>query len=227
MRRSIVLSAVLAVAAAVLAPTSAQAATRCALHVPTKVVVDAPDDESLMWLTSGCSTADVALWDFEHSRGWDAYELHFVPSDFAEGHIAKTVAWHPTDPMGRWNLIPLGAETADGTPLDQNSAVTTVKYGSRLITTVTRSGSKLTWGVTATQWSGRAQKDVPRPKTSVGLFHQAPGSKTWTYVKSVTTSSSGAATVTLAAPKAGSYRLKAAETPTVWASYSKTVQGRR
>ena len=45
-------------------------------------------------------------------------------------------------------------------------------------------------------------------------------------MKSVTTSSTGRAPVTLGSPKAGNYRLMVAETPTVWASYSTAVRGR-
>lgn len=225
--RSVVLPAVLAVAAAVLAPTSAQAATKCALIAPTKVVVDAPGETTQMRLTSGCSTADYLAWDFDHVGGDVGYSIEFSSEDFAAGITGAELEWDPVDPMGRWNLIPRGATTPGGPGPEQNSAVTQVKYGSKLTTKVTRAGSKLSWAVTATQWSGRAQKNVARPKANVGLFHQAPGSKTWTYVRSVTTSRTGTATVSLAAPKAGSYRLKVAETPTVWAAYSKTVQGRR
>ncbi|MGY2128113.1 hypothetical protein [Blastococcus sp. SYSU DS0617] len=81
--------------------------------------------------------------------------------------------------------------------------------------------------MTATQWSSRTHAFAPRAKARVGLFHQAPGSTAWKFVKAVTTSSTGKATVTLPSPKAGNYRLKVAETPTVWAAYSRTVTGRR
>ena len=230
--RSVVLPAVLAVAAAVLAPTSAQAATvQCGAIIPTKIVADGPVIGLDVTLTTGCARPEPA----QHAK-WDLIQRStgaYTPVEFDSAEIAEsrywTVEWEDDNPVGRWTLTPqeLGAVSADGQELSQNTAVTTIKYGSRLDTKVTRTGSKLSWAVTATQWSGRAQKDVARPKASVGLFHQAPGSTTWTYVKSVTTTSTGKATVSLAAPKAGSYRLKVAETPTVWAAYSKTVQGRR
>lgn len=227
--RSVVLPAVLAVAAAVLAPTPAQAATKCSLVMPTKVVVDARTVETPIALSTGCFTpdqADHAYWDLEHG-GTVYYSLDFESEDLAQGPGADwTIPWEDSDPMGRWIARGYEAPAAGGF-LDQNTTVTTVKYGSKLTTKVTRAGSKLSWGVTATQWSGRAHRNVARVKASVGLFHKAPGSTTWTYVTSVTTSSTGKATVSLAAPKAGSYRLKVAETPTVWAAYSSTVQGRR
>lgn len=228
--RSVVLPAVLAVAAAVLAPTSAQAAQMCNLLMPTKVVVDARTVETPVALTTGCFTpdrADHAYWDLEHG-GTVLYSLDFESEDLDEGPSAAwTIPWEDVDPMGRWTTRGYEAPTVGGGFLTQNTAVTMVKYASKLTTKVTRTGGKLSWAVTATQWSGRKHTNVPRPKASVGLFHQKPGSTTWTYVTSVTTSSTGKATVSLAVPKAGSYRLKVAETPSVWASYSPIVQGRR
>lgn len=226
--RSAVLPAVLAVAAAVLAPTAAQAApAQCGLQMPTKVVIAAPQTEVEVRLTNACfdEGAVSAKWDMT-VRGGVIGQVQYGESVFLNDPPLG-MTWDDTDPMGRWTLLPRGAKAFDGADLTQNTGVTHVKYGSTLAAKVTRSGSKLSWAVTATQWSGRAHKNVARPHASVGLFHQAPGSKTWTYVKSVTTSSAGKATVTLAAPKAGTYRLKTAETSTVWASYSKAVQGRR
>lgn len=230
--RSVVLPALLAVAAAVLAPTSAQAApVQCGAKIPAKIVADGPEMQLDVDLTSGCAKPDPVIqakWDLVQDRSGAS-----TPVTFSSAEIAKsrywTITWADENPVGRWTLIPQerGAVTAGGVELTQNTAVTQIKYGAKLTTKVTRSGSKLSWAVTATQWSGRKQTNVPRAKTSVGLFHQAPGSKTWTYVTSVTTSSTGKATVALAAPKAGSYRLKVAETPTVWAAYSKPVAGRR
>lgn len=227
--RSVVLPAVLAVAAAVLAPTSAQANTTCSLLMPTKVVVDARTVDSDVRLTPGCFTgeADHAWWDLDHAGGV-GYTVDFESEDLLEGPGSYWyIPWEDSDPMGRWVLTPAGTNPEGQPQVPQNTAVTMVKYKANLATKVTRTGGTLSWAVTATQWSGKAHANVARARASVGLFHQAPGSTTWTYVKSVTTSSTGKATVSLAAPKAGSYRLKVAETPTVWAAYSTTVQGRR
>jgi hypothetical protein len=149
----------------------------------------------------------------------------FPAADIAEG-LDWTWTWPDEAPMGRWVSDPTGAAQADGDPLTQNTAVTLVKYASKLATTVTRSGSGLSWAATATQWSGRSHTNVARPKVNVGLFHQTSASAPWTYVKSATTTSTGKATVTMGAPKTGNYRLMVAETPTVWTSYSTAVKGR-
>lgn len=226
--RSLVVPAVLAIGAAVVAPASAQAApAQCGLIVPSKVVIDAAEVETDMRLTSGCYANDAAFanWEYRH-RGSGMN----VPNDFTTDQLAESSEWiwtWPDDaPMGRWQLKATGAQRADETPLGQNDAYTTVKYGSKLATSVSRTRTELTWVATATQWSGRSHKNVVRAGVRVGVFHQPTGSSAWTFVKSVTTSRTGKATVSVVAPKAGNYRLVVAETPSVWAAYSRTVKGR-
>jgi hypothetical protein len=224
--RSVVLPAVVAAAAVVVTPAPAGAAVQCGLIVPTKVVINAETVEMPMTLTSGCyaNAADHAYWDYDHSSGaW--FAVDFEPEDL-DGTTDWALPWYDDDPMGRWALNPTEAKTGDGTDLTQNSAVTQVKYASKIATTVTRTSTKLTWAATATQWSGRAHKNVARPGVTLGLFHQTSSTAAWTYVKSATTSSTGKATISLSYPKSGNYRLKVAETATVWAAYSSTTKGR-
>ena len=225
--RSLVLPAVLAFGAAVVVPTPAQAAVQCGLVVPSKVVINAVEVDTDMTLTSACYTnqADHANWDYVHSSSGS-----YVDNDFTAADLAESSEWiwtWPDDaPMGRWVSEPRGAAQADSDPLTQNTAITYVKYGSKLTAAVTRTSSKITWAATATQWSGRSHKNVARPGVTVGLFHQTKTGAAWTYVKSATTSSTGKATVSLTSPKSGNYRLVIAETPTVWAAYSTTIKGR-
>ncbi len=225
--RSLVLPAVLAFGAAVVVPAPAQAAVQCGVIMPTKVVINAPRVKTDMTLTSGCYTneADHANWDVWHPGSGFGYTNNFSSEDLALGPD-WIWPWDDHEPMGRWVLDPTGAAQADGDPLTQNESVILVKYASRLSAPLTRTSTKLTWAATATQWSGRSHKYVARPGVTVGLFHQTSSSAAWTYVKSVTTSSTGKATVSLSSPKSGNYRLVVAETPTVWAAYSTTVKGR-
>ena len=225
--RSLVLPAVLAFGAAVALPTPAQAAVQCGLFVPTKVVINAEIVESDMSLTDGCynNQADHANWDYRHSGSGFYVDNDFAAADLAESQY-WTWKWPDDAPMGRWVSEPRGAEQVDGDPLTQNTAITYVKYGSKLTAALTRTSSELTWAATATQWSGRSHKNVARPGVTVGLFHQTSSTAAWTFVKAVTTSSTGKATVSLSSPKSGNYRLVIAETPTVWAAYSTTVTGR-
>ncbi|MGY2128112.1 hypothetical protein [Blastococcus sp. SYSU DS0617] len=141
---SVVLPAVLAIAAAVLAPTSAQAApAQCGLQLPTKVVIDAPRVDADMRLTNGCwsNGATSATWDMV-VRGVVAGPIEFDQDDFDEDPDLYAW-WDDTDPMGKWTLTPRGAVATGNAPLSQNTAVTLVKYGSRLATKVTRSGSSV------------------------------------------------------------------------------------
>ena len=226
--RSLVLPAVLAVGAAVIAPAPAQAAVQCGLIVPTKVVINAAVVESDITLTSGCFTndADHAYWDFVHMGSGIGFPMQFDAEALADDNPYFYMDWYDDDPMGKWDVMADEAATAGGDPLTQNDAVIQVKYGSKLTAAVTRTSTKLTWAATATQWSGRSHKNVGRPSVTVGLFHQTKTGAAWTYVKSVKTSSTGKATVSVTSPKSGNYRLVIAETPTVWAAYSTTIKGR-
>lgn len=229
-RRPLVLSLALACAAALAAPLPAAAGTeRCTLVLPTKVVVDAPIVQSSLRLGEDCAAgdADSAGWQLRHGRG-ALLDLDFTAYDLDRGVTAGTLEWWDDDPMGRYTARPTGARTSGDAALAQNSPATLVKYASRLLTRTSRSSrGSLTWSVTAQQWSGRAHRYVGRPKVRVGLFHRAPGSATWRYVRAGTTTSTGRVTIGLAAPKAGHYRLVVAETPTIWASSSTPVAGRR
>lgn len=224
----VLLPVALAAAGVLVAPSSVAASTeQCTLVVPSKVVVKAAVTQSTVAFGANCAAhgTDVAGWDLVHGAGY-VDTVVFVAEEFAAG--SAPTQWFDDDPMGRYVLEGAGAYLADGTTtVTQNSPTTTLKYHSRFTGTTKRSSTgALTWSVTAQQWSGRSSAYVGRPKVNVGLFHQAPGSTTWKYVKSATTTSTGKATVSLSAPKSGNYRLKVAETPTVWASYTSAVRGR-
>jgi hypothetical protein len=226
--RSVVLPVAVAVAAAIAVPATANAAAvQCGVIMPTKVVINAKTVDTDMTLTSGCFTnhADHANWTYTNTRAGFGAPLTWTAEELAQGSDWYTT-WDDWQPMGTYYLVPDECKTAGGVDLTQNSAVTKVKYGSKLATKVTRSGTKLTWIATATQWSGQLHKNIARRAVTVGLFHKAPGSTTWKYVKAAKTSSTGKVTVSLATPKTGSYRLAVAETPTVWAAYSSAVRGR-
>jgi hypothetical protein len=228
-RRSAVLSAVLAVAAASVPAGPASARAQCGLVMPAAVVVDAPTVQTDVTLTSGCyaNEADHAFWDLIHpGSGGFRRPVDFESAEIAEGPHGHQ-QWSDIEPMGNWYLEPFGAETADGSDLTQNAAITRVKYASRLSTTVTRSTTgALSWSVRATQWSGRAHAYVGRSRVTVGLFRRPPGTTTWKYVTSVTTSRTGRSTVAVERPGEGSYRLVVGETPSVWPSYSRAIRGR-
>jgi len=226
--RSVVLPSAVALAAVVAVPSSASAAVQCGLILPTKVVVNSPVERRVDYLTRGCwdNQADHANWRYDHASG-TSFDINFSSEDLT-GSTGRDFGfeWHDDDPMGRYALTPTGAAQADGNPLTQNSTVTYVKYHSELATTVTRTGTGISWLATATQWSGRSHAYVARPRVRVGLFHQASSTAPWKYAKATYTSSTGRARLSMATTKAGNYRLVIAETPTVWASYSRTIKGR-
>ncbi len=202
---------------------------QCGLIPPTKVVVDSRVEPRPLVLTSGCwnNQADHANWRYSHASG-TSFDVDFSAEDLAGGNGRDFgVEWHDDDPMGRYALTPTGAGQADGDPLTQNSAVTYVKYGSKLVSTVTRTGSGLSWTARPYRWSSRSHAYVVTHGTLVALFHQTSSTAPWTYVKSAYAGhSDGVVRLGLVTAKAGNYRLVLGETPTEWAAYSRTVKGR-
>ena len=227
--RSIVIPAAVALAAALGLPAPAQAAVQCGLILPTKVVIDAETVVNDMTLTSGCfsNQADHAQWDLTHTSSGTTGPINFEAADLADGDPNYVITFSDEDLKGRYALTPNGAQQADADPLTQNSSVTYVKYHSKLETTVTRTGTGLSWKATPYQWSGASHTNVKRRGVLVGLFHQTSSTAPWKYVKgSYANNASGAVYLSVGTTKAGGYRLVVAETPTVWASYSRTVKGR-
>jgi hypothetical protein len=227
-RTKLAVSAAAALVAGVVLPGSAVSASvpGCHLNGPTKVVVDSPSEEvtwgfgpDCMEVTNGGGAA--ATWDlFDPSDALvKAIGLEIPdPLAYEDSHTFADTA-----PKGRYLVRPTGISPSW---LTQNYRGVDVKYGSTLTAAVTRTSTALTWAATATQWSGRSHEYVPRADVRVGLFHQITSRSAWTFVKSVRTSSTGKATVSLSAPESGNYRLVVGETPTVWAAYSTTVKGR-
>jgi hypothetical protein len=217
------------VTGALAVPDPALAApARCALLMPTKIVVNSATEQASVRLASSCTAAQVerAVWSLRQPGGGLAMPIAFEPADLAAGRTAGSVEFYDDDRKGAWTARPHEVTGPASADLVQNTPVTLLKYGSRIAASVDRSRNGLTWTVKATQWSGAAHAWVKRPKVRVGLFHRASGSSGWRYVTSVRTSSAGTARVSLRSLKAGSYRLVIAETPTVWAAYSRTVRGK-
>jgi hypothetical protein len=226
--RSLALSATAALAAAVaLSGSSASASLPgCHLNGPTKVVVDSAT-EKVTWgfgpdcmdVTNGGGAA--ATWALTDPAGNLVRSIGLEIPD----PLAYQDSWTFGDTVskGRYTTTPTGI---DPSWLTQNAPGLTVKYGSKLVTTVTRSGTGLSWTATPYQWSGASHTWVKR-RVLVGLFHQTSSTAPWKYVKgSYTYTASATAHLSVGTTSAGNYRLVVAETPTVWASYSSTVKGR-
>jgi hypothetical protein len=204
--RSFVLPAVVA-AAVTVAIVPAQAAGPCSLVMPTKLVVNEDIETIHVRLADNCTTSGwaTANWDVAHS----VIDEGVFYADFADGIDEQDLdVWGYA---GRYTAYGVEAVDGDGAALDQNEPVMVAKYASKIAATVTRTSTKLTWAATATQWSGNQGKNVVRAGVNIGLFHQASSTSAW---------------ISLTSPKSGNYRLKVAETPTVWAAYSSTIKGR-
>ena len=225
--RSIVLPAALAVAATVAVPVTASAAVPgCHLSGPTKVVVDSTSEKVTWGFGPDCMDVTdgggaTATWALADPSGDPVTTIGLeipTPTDHEYSHTFADTAQ-----MGRYTTTATGISPSW---LTQNEPGIEVKYHARITAPVTRTSTRLTWVATATQWSGRSHAYVPRAGVRVGVFHQPTSASAWTFQKSVHTSSTGTATVSVTSPKPGNYRLVVGETPTVWPAYSTTVKGR-
>jgi hypothetical protein len=218
--RSVLIAAGAVAAAVVPGGQSASALGTCSVVGPTTAVLDRELVHVPYRLAGDCAVAGAvyASWDVVH------------PSDGVTGGLtfdgAMTATWDLYDWMGpaRYTVRPWSALDVDSVPLTQNSAHTTVKLGSRLTATVSRSDGRLTFGAYARVYSPTVGDWYRRAGVNVSVVHLPPGSSTWTWVKAAATSSTGRVTLSVV-PKAGQYRLMVKETGTVWASYSSTVRG--
>jgi hypothetical protein len=226
--RTFAAAATAALAAAVALPGSAVSAAvpGCHLNGPTKVVVDSATEKVTWGFGPDCmevtdQAGAAATWDLEDPSGNLVKTIGLEiphPLAYEDSHTFADTA-----PKGRYTATPTGI---DPSWLTQNAPVLVVKYGSKLATTVTRSGTGLSWTATPYQWSGASHTWVKR-RVLVALFHQTSSTAPWKYVKgSYTYTASATAHLSVGTTTAGNYRLVVAETPTVWASYSTSVKGR-
>jgi hypothetical protein len=199
----------------------AAAAGPCSIVAPTKVVMDQAFTEVPLRLSSNCASSDTeyASWDIVHpSQG---------PTGIAifDGNTTDTWDLYDWDGPARYSVRPSSAWDSNSDDVTQNTAYITVKLGSRLTATTTRSNGLLTFSAYARTYSPNLSDWYKRAGAKVSIMYLAPGSSTWTWVKAGTTSSSGRVTLSVK-PKYGQYRLLIKETDTVWASYSSIVRGK-
>ena len=208
------------VAAVLPAGGTASAAGTCSVLGPTKVVLDRPEIAVPYRLAGDCTVAGAvyASWDVVHPSDGPVGGLTF------DGGASAT--WELSHWMGPapYAVRPWSALDVDSVLVVQNSAVTTVKLGSRLTATTTRADGRLTFAASALVWSPTTTSWVRRAGVNVSVMHRAPGSDTWTWVKAAASGATGRVTLSVA-PKSGSYRLMVKETGTVWASHSPAVTG--
>jgi hypothetical protein len=219
--RSVIAVVTVAAAAVVMPASGASAAGSCSVVAPTKVVMDAPYEEVVLRLSSNCASAGLnwAAWDIVHPG------TGYAGSAFFENDTVDYWDLYDWEGPARYSVRPSGAYDTSYDTLPQNTAYITVKLGSRLTATTTRSSGVLTFSAYARTYSPSLSDWYKRAGAKVSLMYLAPGSSTWTWVKAATTGSTGRVTLSVA-PKYGQYRLMIKETDRVWASYSSIVRGK-
>lgn len=219
--RSVVAATVAALGVLVVPTSGAAAAGPCSVVAPAKVALDQPYKEVVLRLGSNCSASgrEYASWDILHptqgGTGIAIFDTNTV--DYWD--------LYDWDGPARYVLRPSSSWDSNSVDLVQNTAYITVKLGSRLSATTSRTSGRLTFSAYARTYSPNMNGWYKRAGAKVSVMYLAPGSSTWTWVKAGTTSSSGRATLSVV-PKYGQYRLVIKETDRVWASYSTAVRGK-
>jgi hypothetical protein len=217
------LSALAAAAALSIGLTAApgQAATAASTDCPAKVNLRSISVTSWSYLfsttVSQTCNADWASWDVADAQSaWQRTVFFDRPS-----WASESIYIYDSDGMGKWTLHPSDAYDAAGNPVPQATQYFYVKYGSRASLGGYRSGNYAYLRVHATRYSPNANYGsggwTAFGGRSVTFQYRFPGSSTWHYAISSTTSSIGyTAYKKVYAGKGRNWRAIVTGTSTTW-----------
>lgn len=201
------------------APAPAQAAGTCTISVPSTVSVTKPYRTITATYSSGCRKyADEAWWDVVHPRQG--------PVDFFdfEGTSKQTIDWYDWNPRGTYTVRAAGAWDDDFTKMTQNSPKMTVKLGSKLGISTSRSGSYVTVRGTATRYTPTWERFRSWSGASVSLYSKSCSSCSWKRVTTTKTNSTGKVTVKTKASSARYWKITTASSSNTWGKTSATLR---
>ncbi len=118
-------------------------------------------------------------------------------------------------PVGQYVWRPQNAEDPAGNPLTQNTPVATAKLAAGAWISSKRVGDVVTLNGTSLLYSVTTDKYFKRSAGGVFQFRER-GTTTWKNLKSVTTNSSGVATMSYRYSKVRDYRFALYSTPISW-----------
>ena len=219
MLKRIAAAAVLSLLPLTATAAPAQAAYSCSITVPSKVSITTPYRTITAKFSTGClNHAESAWWDVIHpTRGFEDM-FHY------DGRSTDTLDWYDWSPTGTYTVRPEGAWDHRWNDMNQNSARMTVKRGSRMSASSTRSGRYVTVRGTATRYSPSAERHRAWAGKKVVLRQKSCSSCSWKDVKSATTDRYGRVTLKAYAGTKRSWRLATADNTTTWGRTSATLR---
>lgn len=200
-------------------PAPAQAAGTCNISVPSKVSITKPYRTITATYSSGCrKNADWAWWDVVHpSQG---------PTDIFdfEGRSKQSIDWYDWNPRGRYTVRAQGAWDDDFRKMKQNSPKMTVRLGSKLGISTSRSGSYVTVRGTATRYTPSAERFRPWSGARVSLYSKSCSSCSWKRVKATKTNSTGKVSVRTKASTKRYWKIATSDSSNTWGKTSATLR---
>lgn len=192
----------------------------CTVSVPSKVSITSPYRTVGARFSAGCLRyAEYASWDVVHpTQG----PVNFASYE-AGGAAVDAMPVYDWEPLGRLSVNPSMAFDHSWEDMRQNTTSMTVKLGSGLSASSSRSGSLVTVKGNATRYSPTAGRFRVWSGAKVALRKKSCSSCAWTYVKSGTTTSTGA--VSLSTRSSAPYwQIATIDTGNTWGRASGTMK---
>lgn len=218
MRKRIAAVAALSMLPVVAATAPAQAASSCNVFVPSKVSITSPYRTVTGRYSSGClQSTDWAAWDVVHPTEGPGEFFFF------EGQSSETLDWYAWYPLGTYTVRAEGGYDTNYNPVVQNSPKMTVRVGSRVSASTSRSGNYVTVKAKATRYSRSAETYRNWPGATAVLRQKKCSTCSWQTVKTGTTNRYGQASFTVYASTKRSWQVVTSNTSSTWGRTSSTL----
>ena len=180
---------------------------------PSRLTVDSPYELFRGTLRIDCANSGMA------SAWWDIRHSYYGPSnslDFDAGQTSATWDFYDWEHLGTYYVEPSMAYDDDYNDLSQNTQTTSVRLGSRLSLSSSRSGNYVTLRSTATRYAITPEAFRPWGGKSVALSYRTCSTCSWHHLASRTTNKYGKISYRFYAPKTSYYQARTAHASTVW-----------
>lgn len=196
--------------------TPAQAADSCGVTVPSRIVMDAPYEKVPVSYGGDCYAARAsATWNVTHTyHGQEEFLWYDAETDDRYDYFELYDDWSP---LGNYSIDPQGAYSQpDFTALRQNAPIATVKLGTRVALSVTRSGGRAYFRTTTSAYSPARDAFARYPNAKVAVQYKSCSACAWATLRMGYTDSTAAWSFNIASSKASYFRSVLYSGPKTW-----------
>ena len=204
-------AAALSVLPLLMTAAPAQAYGSCGVSVPSKVAITSPYREITARFSSGCDLyASYASWDVVHpTQGLEDILIY-------DGRSTDTMDWYDWSPLGTYTVRPNHAWDENFDDVVQNSPRMTVRLGSGLRVSHSRSGKYVTITAKSSRYSANARSYRSWAGATATLRFRNCTSCAWTRVRSTTTNRYGQATFKVSSSRERYWQVATSNTSSTW-----------